>query len=262
MENTITIENTTVHITGSGSGTIVMIHGWPDTHELWQQQVAFFEQTYTCVSFTLPGFSRDDRGNYSLDDVVQRISDVVDAVSPEEKVILLVHDWGCVFGYEYAMRRPQRVARMIGLDVGDINSEDLQQSLSIAGKLMIFTYQIILAISFICPRVLGDPIARFMAKTLQARSNREHVHAGMSMPYAMRWFGINGGLSELLPMDPPFPFYYAYAMQKPMMFHSPQWLQKLLQNPANTVQAFDCSHWIMVDKAEALNISIDEWLNS
>ena len=260
MDETITVGNTQVFIEGSGPQTIVMLHGWPDTHESWRQQIDYFKSEYVCVSFTMPGFSRDDRTDYSVGDVVERIRAIVDAVSPNEKVILLVHDWGCVYGYEYAMRYPERIEKMIGMDVGDVDSQELQQSLSVAGKLMIFTYQIILAISFVLPRFIGNPIAKMMAAGLQAKCNRDNVHAGMSMPYAMRWFGMNGGLTNLLPVEPPFPFYYVYATQKPMMFHSPQWLQQLLQSPANKVQAFECGHWIMVDKADELNASVALWL--
>ena len=99
-----------------------------------------------------------------------------------------------------------------------------------------------------------------MAKVLQAKSNPDNIHNGMSMPYAMRWFGKNGGLTNLLPVTPTFPFYYGYAMQKPMMFHSPQWVKELAQNPANKVQGFDCAHWIMIDEADAFNAAAGEWL--
>lgn len=260
MDKIVTVANTEVVIEGAGKQTIVMLHGWPDTRELWRRQIDFLKQDFICVSFTMPGSSKDDRSDYSVADVVERVREIVDTVSPDDKVILLVHDWGCVFGYEYAMRHADRVEKMIGLDVGDANSQELQDSLSVTAKLMVFTYQILLAISFILPRVLGNPLAKLVAVGLQARSIRENIHAGMSMPYAMRWFGMNGGMNDLLPMEPSFPFYYGYATKKPMMFHSPQWLDQLLQNPENKVQSFDCSHWLMVDKADELNASVGEWL--
>jgi pimeloyl-ACP methyl ester carboxylesterase len=260
MQETRMVTGTEVFLEGAGKKTIVMLHGWPDTHELWRKQIDYFKSDYVCVSFTMPGFAKDDHGKYSVADVVEKVREIVDAASPNDKVILLVHDWGCVFGYEYAMRYSGRVEKMIGLDVGDADSQALQDALSIGGKLMVFAYQVILAISFVLPRILGNPIARFMAMALQARSVRENIHAGMSMPYAMRWFGVNGGLTNLLPVEPSFPFYYAYATKKPMMFHSPQWVERLLQNPGNKVQAYDCSHWLMVDEADALNASLGEWL--
>lgn len=260
MKSIIAIADTQVCIEGRGERTIVMLHGWPDTRELWRQQITFLREEYVCVSFTLPGFDSDDRADYTVQAVVERIAQIVDAVSPDKQVTLLAHDWGCVFGYEYAMQHSDRVEAMLGLDVGDADSQAFRQSLSVAGKLMVFIYQSTLAISFICPRFLGNAITRFMARALQARSNMAHVHAGMNMPYAMRWLGVNGGLTNLLPVTPTFPFYYAYATQKPVMFHSPEWLQQLQQNPHNKVQSFDCGHWIMVDKAEAFNHSARQWL--
>jgi pimeloyl-ACP methyl ester carboxylesterase len=45
------------------------------------------------------------------------------------------------------------------------------------------------------------------------------------------------------------------------MFQSPQWVQQLLQSPANKVQSFDCAHWIMIDKADEFNASAAKWLS-
>jgi cis-3-alkyl-4-acyloxetan-2-one decarboxylase len=260
MQPSILVGNTPVFIEGSGPRTIVMLHGWPDTHALWRKQIAFFRADYVCVSFTMPGFSRDDRTDYSLVEVVRKISDIVDAVSPREKVILLAHDWGCVFGYEYAMRHSDRVERMIGLDVGDASSQEFTHSLSVAQKLMVFTYQFILAISFLCPRVIGNAMARNMASALNAKSIRENIHAGMSMPYAMRWLRANGGFTDMLPVEPEFPFYYGFATGKPMMFHSPEWIGRIAQGPGNKVRSFDCGHWLMIDQADEFNADAARWL--
>ena len=51
------IDGVDVHIDGSGVGTLVMVHGWPDTYRLWDEQVAFLQARHRCVRFTLPGFS-------------------------------------------------------------------------------------------------------------------------------------------------------------------------------------------------------------
>lgn len=260
MFKTLSIEGTQVFIQGHGKRALVMLHGWPDTHESWQRQVDYFKQDYLCITFTMPGFAKGDAADYSLGAMVERIRAIVDAVSPDEKVILLAHDWGCVFGYEYAMRYSQRVEKMIGMDVGDVNSEHLQNSLSLTQKLMVFTYQVVLATGFMCGKTLGTATGKLVASALQAKSNRHNIHRGMSMPYAMRWFGLNGGLKNLLPMAPTFPFYYCYATQKPMMFHSPQWLETLLESEENKVEAYDCGHWIMVDKASKLNTAVAKWL--
>jgi len=43
------------------------------------------------------------------------VKDIAERTSPSRKVILMLHDWGCVFGYQFAMRhqrnRPPSLAR-------------------------------------------------------------------------------------------------------------------------------------------------------
>jgi len=54
---------------------------------------------------------------------------------------LLLHDWGCLFGYELAARHPQRVARIIGVDIGDATAPAYLRTLTLGQKLMILTYR-------------------------------------------------------------------------------------------------------------------------
>ena len=85
--------------------TIVMIHGWPDTYRLWERQVAELKHRYRCVRFTLPGFDvRKQRRSYTLDATMRILLHVVNSVNRQQPVILMAHDWGCVFGYEFYMR--------------------------------------------------------------------------------------------------------------------------------------------------------------
>src|SRR5690606_39196599 len=144
MSREIKVLDTQVFINGEGGKTIIMIHGWPDTHEVWNKQVDFFKNDFRCVTFTLPGFAKGGAKKYTLEDIVFEIESIVNTVSPNDKVILMVHDWGCVFGYEYAMRNPEKIDKMIGIDIGDASSKEFINSLSVQAKLMLFTYQMTL----------------------------------------------------------------------------------------------------------------------
>jgi pimeloyl-ACP methyl ester carboxylesterase len=42
--------------------------------------------------------------------------------SPNAPVTLLIHDWGCMYGYNLAAKHPALVARTAALDIGDYNS--------------------------------------------------------------------------------------------------------------------------------------------
>jgi pimeloyl-ACP methyl ester carboxylesterase len=116
----IAVQGTEVFIEGQGEETIVCIHGWPDTHRLWDRTVQALQGRYRCVRFTLPGFEgppRQGQKALTLAELTARLLAIVDAVSPGQPVTLLLHDWGCVFGYELAARHPERVARIVAVDI-------------------------------------------------------------------------------------------------------------------------------------------------
>src|SRR3954463_2825189 len=96
-----------------------MVHGWPDTYRLWDAQVAALSDRYRCVRITLPGFDASQRKRaYTLDEVVEAIRVAV----KDRRVTLVLHDWGCLYGYQFAMRYPQLVERIVGVDIGDTGS--------------------------------------------------------------------------------------------------------------------------------------------
>src|SRR5258708_772294 len=107
------VDDVEVIVEGGGATTIVMIHGWPDSYRLWNAQVAALKDRYRCVRFSLPGFElAGAKRAYALDEVVETIRHVVEQVSRGERVTLLLHDWGCFYGYQFAMRHPQLVERL------------------------------------------------------------------------------------------------------------------------------------------------------
>jgi len=66
MMEIITVQDVDVHIEGQGEETIVMIHGWPDTHTIWDNQVAALSDNYRCVRFTLPGYALENPENITI----------------------------------------------------------------------------------------------------------------------------------------------------------------------------------------------------
>src|SRR5687768_12482650 len=123
MTQQIRIGGIDVHIDGNGPETIVLVHGWPDTYRLWDDQVLALQSKYRCVRFSLPGFEESrTRKAYSLDEVIDVFKMVVAEICQGKQVILMLHDWGCVFGYQFYIRNPQMVSAIIGVDVGDPTS--------------------------------------------------------------------------------------------------------------------------------------------
>lgn len=261
MHSQLNISGIPVYVDGAGPETILMLHGWPDTHEVWSPQVEYFKEHYTCVRFTLPGFDDPETRGFSADEIVEIVERIVNEVSPNDRITLMLHDWGCLFGYQYAALHPTKVSRIVAIDVGDASSAEFSRGLSIRAKLMVFSYQILLALTWYMNRTAGGHVTRYMARSLGCKADPQSIHAGMNYPYAMRWMGTLGGLDKLLdPTTLRCPVFYAYGRYKPFQFHSAGWLKRLGETPGSEVRPFKSGHWVMVDCAEVFNDAASEWL--
>ena len=238
-------------VEGAGPRTIVMVHGWPDTHRLWDSTVEALKGQFRCVRFTLPGFEPGaPKRAHPFSELMQFLLGAAEKYCPGERVTLLLHDWGCLFGYQFAMRHPELVERVIGVDIGDAGSRAHLAQIGASGKLKIVAYQVWLALAW----VLGsDAMARMMARLIRVPAGRE-VRAQMGYPYAMRWFGVAGGFRDLRVFKPHCPMLFLYGTRKPVMFHSDTWARGVES------RAFNTGHWLMVQAREEFNAALLDWL--
>jgi pimeloyl-ACP methyl ester carboxylesterase len=257
------IDGIEVFVEGAGAEAIVMIHGWPDTHRLWDTQVAELKHAYRCVRFTLPGFdSTQPARAYGLHEVLGIIRRIVEQTCPGETVTLLVHDWGCLYGYQFATRHPELVKRVIGVDIGDAGSRRNRADLGFKGKFAVLAYQMWLATAWKIGGNLGDRMARWMARMLRCPVDPAAISAQMGYPYAVQWFGVEGGFGRLRVFQPNVPMLYIYGQRKPFMFHSQSWIDKLVLRPGNRVLALPTGHWVMVGRPGEFNEAVLEWLTA
>jgi len=257
------VNDVEVIIEGAGPKAIVMIHGWPDTYRLWDAQVDALKASYRCVRFTLPGFDRSaPRRAYSFAELLEVLRRVVEETSPGKRVILLLHDWGCFFGYQFAMRHPELVERIIGVDIGDAGSRENRAELGFRGMTIVLVYQLWLAAAWKIGGRLGDGMARWMARTMRCPTDPRTIGAHMGYPYAMRWLGAGGGLHGVKVFAPQCPMLFMYGKRKPVMFHSRRWAERLAAQPGSRVIEFDTGHWIMVQRPRELNEAVLGWLAS
>jgi pimeloyl-ACP methyl ester carboxylesterase len=260
------IDGVEVHIEGAGPETLVMIHGWPDTWRVWDAQVAHFKTSHRCVRFTLPGFDvQGPRRAWSIDELVAFFDKVIDQLSPNDPVTLMLHDWGCVFGYEYLMRHPQRVKRLVAIDIGDARSSEFWASCPPRAKAGIVAYQGWLALAWLVgglSRRAGDAMTRWMARSLGCRSEPALIGACMNYPYFIVWSGWHGSYRGLRPVAPSCPTFFAWGERKPFMFHSPGWLNTIAARPGNHVESYATGHWVMVRAAPSFNAAVSRWMSA
>ena len=248
-------------VEGEGPEAVVFIHGWPDTARLWDPQVEALRRTHRCVRFTLPGFEPAPRHTaYGVDEVVDRIRQVVERACPGERVTLLLHDWGCVYGYRFAAAHPHLVARIIGADIGDAGSRRHARELGPAAKAMTVAYHLWLATAWWIGGPIGRGMARLFARLVGAPAAADEITAEMGYPYAVLWFRVRGGFPRRPPFDPPVPMLFVYGARKPFPFHSRAWADRIASRYGSRVVAMRAGHWMMRTHADEFNAVVAAWL--
>jgi NAD(P)-dependent dehydrogenase (short-subunit alcohol dehydrogenase family)/pimeloyl-ACP methyl ester carboxylesterase len=90
-----------VHEQGEpGRPTIVAVHGYPDNHHVWDGVADLLGERYRVVTYDVRGTGDSDqptgRAAYRMERLTDDFVAVLDAVSPDEPVHLLAHDWGSI----------------------------------------------------------------------------------------------------------------------------------------------------------------------
>ncbi|MEW2178555.1 SDR family oxidoreductase [Streptomyces sp. NPDC005406] len=87
--------------------TIVLVHGYPDSKEVWTQVARQLAEQWHVVLYDVRGHGRSTapvplRGGFTLEKLTDDFLAVVDAVSPDRPVHVVGHDWGSVQAWEFA----------------------------------------------------------------------------------------------------------------------------------------------------------------
>ncbi len=83
---------------------IVLVHGYPDTKELWRDVAAELAPRFRVIAYDVRGAGESGapRGPAAYD--IERLGDdlqaVLDALAPGQPVHLVGHDWGGIAGWE------------------------------------------------------------------------------------------------------------------------------------------------------------------
>lgn len=86
--------------------TIVLVHGYPDSKEVWSEVAVRLRDRFHVVLYDVRGCGRSTaprplRGGFTLEKLTEDFLAVVDALSPDSPVHLVGHDWGSVQGWEF-----------------------------------------------------------------------------------------------------------------------------------------------------------------
>lgn len=86
------------------SPTVILVHGYPDANTVWEKVAEQLSQHMRVVAYDVRGAGQSSapkgRSAYKLSELRDDLTAVMDAVSPNEPVHLVAHDWGSIQTWE------------------------------------------------------------------------------------------------------------------------------------------------------------------
>jgi NAD(P)-dependent dehydrogenase (short-subunit alcohol dehydrogenase family)/pimeloyl-ACP methyl ester carboxylesterase len=88
--------------------TLVMVHGWPDSHVVWDGVAPLLADRFRIVRYDNRGVGNSSVPKpvsaYTMSCYADDFAAVIDAVAPGQSVHVLAHDWGSAGMWEYLSR--------------------------------------------------------------------------------------------------------------------------------------------------------------
>jgi len=185
------------HVEAGQGDPILFLHGNPASSFLWRAVMAAMEGAGRLLAPDLIGMGDsdklDDPGPDSYRFVEHRayLDAWIDAVVPEGKITLVVHDWGSALGFHWATRNPERVravaymealVRPMAWDEWPEPIRALFQALrSEAGEAMILERNIFVE------RILPGSILRQLSEAEMAEYRRPFLNPGEDRRPTLTW---------------------------------------------------------------------------
>jgi pimeloyl-ACP methyl ester carboxylesterase len=218
---------------------------------------------FRCVLVTLPNFGEEAvrAGGFDFPELVGRLAATIKQVQPDGKVSLVTHDWGAYIGYLLEKTHPGLFVKMVALDIGGhLEPAGLKSSLMIIG----YQWSLITCwmVGGLIPS-LGGLMTKGVGKVIHVPARqRALIRSRYNYPYFYLWRGM------LLPWKrsgllgryrPHCPVLYLFGEHKPLMFHSPRWLQIVANSGGRAEGIAGAGHWLMETHAETVNEKIADW---
>jgi epoxide hydrolase 4 len=164
-----------LHYALGGAGpTVVLLHGFPETHVSWSLQIpVLIAAGYRVAALDLRGYGASERprAGYDLDTLASDVAALIDELGVE-RAHVIGHDWGGAITWQLAAHRPHRLEHAIVL--GCPHPEAMLRELSsnarqLARSWYMFFFQLPLLPEFWLTRRSGKNLERmFRAESTAA----------------------------------------------------------------------------------------------
>lgn len=125
----VEVNGSKMHYIEQGKGDpILFLHGIPTSCYLWRNIIPHLSTLGRCIAVDLIGMGKSAKPDieYSIQDHIQYIEKFIEALNLK-KITLVMHGWGSLIGFDYAMRHEKNCKGLIFYEayIRSLNGEDL-----------------------------------------------------------------------------------------------------------------------------------------
>uniref|UniRef100_A0AC35G8F8 AB hydrolase-1 domain-containing protein n=1 Tax=Panagrolaimus sp. PS1159 TaxID=55785 RepID=A0AC35G8F8_9BILA len=121
--NFLKISDIKIHYVEAGNPKnplMLCVHGFPEFWYSYRFQLDYFKDKYHIVAIDMRGYGESDKpvgvANYGIDLLVKDLDEIITGLG-KEKAFVVAHDWGAVVAWFLAILKPQKVEKLVILNV-------------------------------------------------------------------------------------------------------------------------------------------------
>ena len=258
---------------------VLMVHGNPSWSYYWRHLVLGLRDSYRCIVPDHIGMGLSDKPDdsqyeYTLQSRVDDLDKLIASLGLTGKITLAVHDWGGMIGFAWALRNPERIARLVILNTASFplpKTKKLPWQIAL-GRVPLLGAVLIRGFNFFA-RGAADlgvmtPIDRASRKALlspyDSWRNRRAVHRFVQdiplKPGDKAW-DLVAAAEKQLPDYRPLPAFIGWGLQD--FVFDQDFLAHFIKDLPNATQKIygDAGHYVLEEKHAELVPAIRQFLD-
>ena len=258
---------------------IILLHGFPEFSYSWRKLMPLLVSAgYRVWAPDQRGYNLSDKPDgldaYGIDQLVSDVVGLIDAAKADQ-AILVGHDWGAGVAWRAAATHPERIARMVVMNVphGKVMKDFIRGSRK---QLLKSWYMFFFQIPWLPERLARMGNWRMLVKTLKRTSHRgtfseddfAHYREAWSQPRAMtsmlNWYRafLRRAPTVRASRRITVPTLLIWGKQDGMLSSEMAQPSIDLCDKGSLVFIEDASHWVYHEKLERVTELITEFLRS
>ncbi|MBT3188487.1 MAG: alpha/beta hydrolase [Anaerolineae bacterium] len=257
---------------------VILLHGFPEFSYGWRKQIPYLvEAGYRVWVPDQRGYNLSDKPDglaaYSLDELAKDVIGLIDAAG-EKQAFLVGHDWGAAVAWWVAAKYPDRIAKLVNMNVphGAVMQKHLRSSFAQMRKSWyMFFFQIPWLPEFLAKWQNWKMVVESLTKTSRrgtfSESDLEQYRQAWSQPKAyksmLNWY--RAMLQK--PPKPPassritVPTLLIWGAKDKFLGREMAQSSIELCNDGRLVFIEEATHWVQHEEAERVNELIGTFLN-